>query len=187
MKWILRIGGGLLAIILLAVLTLLVMGRRADAGKMNASIEVNTSAEQLWPWLTEPEKVKQWVSWMVEIRPEGSLPYGLGAKEVWVMRDENNGGQLMEITGTITEYSPPRRLTIALSAPAGFDGDQSYDVTSAGNGRSRLDVQGSYRFHVFLARLMEPVIMPSAKKKLMGDLARLKTLAEAPQISGAAN
>jgi hypothetical protein len=103
------------------------------------------------------------------------------------MRDENNGGKLMEITGTFTEFSPPRRMMIAVSVPGAFDGDQSYDVTTAGDGRSRLEVHGRYRFHVFLARLMEPLIMPSAKKKLMGDLTRLKTLAEAPQMRGAAN
>jgi hypothetical protein len=37
---------------------------------------------------------------------------------------------------------------------------------------------GRYRYAVWLARLMEPVITPSARKKMVTDVAKLKSLIE---------
>jgi uncharacterized protein YndB with AHSA1/START domain len=179
MKWILRIGGGLLGVILLAVIVLLVMGSRSTAGSVQTSVEINASPEQVWPWLHEHDKVKQWVSWLVEVRPVGPVTSPVGSKEVWVMRDENNGGKLMEITGTCTEYVPHTRLGVAVSTPGMFDGNQAYRLIPLDGSRTRLEVTGHYTFHMWWAKLLEPLITPSAKKKLDGDLARLQTLAAA--------
>jgi hypothetical protein len=54
-----------------------------------------------------------------------------------------------------------------------------YTLTDLGNGRTRFSTDARYRNDMALARLMEPLITPSARKKFTGDLARLKTLAEA--------
>lgn len=175
MKWALRIVGGFLVVILLAVAVLFGAGYRAGAGRTHASAELNGSPDQLWPWLNEGEKLKQWVSWLVEVRgwEQGG---GVGAKRVWMMKDENNGGMLMEIEGTCTEYAPPSRLTVQLKSGSDFDGQQTYLLTDLGNGRTRLDVDSNYHFSSSLARLMEPLITALAEKKLVGDVARLKGL-----------
>jgi hypothetical protein len=70
------------------------------------------------------------------------------------MRDENNGGQIMEIHSIVVEDAPPRRV--------------------------RLDINAAYRFNMWFAKLMEPIIMPSAEKKMLRDLATLKSKVEAP-------
>lgn len=175
MKWALRIVGGLLIVILLAVAVLFIVGHRASAGRVHASAELNGSPDQLWPWLNDGEKLKQWVSWLVEVRgwEQGA---GVGAKRVWVMKDENNGGMLMEIEGTCSEYAPPSRLTVQLKSGGDFDGQQAYRLTDLGNGRTRLDVDSNYHFSSSLARLMEPLITAAAAKKMVGDTARLKSL-----------
>ncbi len=171
MKWVIRIVGGLVGVLLLGVVVLFAMGHRANAGRMNNSVEVNAPAERVWPWITEPEKLEQWVSWLVEVRGERH-------NCVWVMRDENNGGQLMEIHSTVIEDVPPRLFHAKLSAPMGFDGEATYEITDVGGGRVRLDVKSAYTFSHWFAKLMEPLIMPSAEKKMLGDLATLKSKVE---------
>ncbi|HTS28577.1 MAG TPA: SRPBCC family protein [Bryobacteraceae bacterium] len=177
MKWVVRIVGGLLLLNLLGVGVLFLMGHRAGAGRIHASAEMTGSPEQVWPWLNEGEKLKQWISWLVEVRGFDSNA-GLGKKGVWVMKDENNGGTLMEIEGTCIDYAPPSLLTLQLSSGGEFDGKQSYRLTNLGSGRTRLDADSSYHFASAFARLMEPVISAAAEKKLAGDVARLKSLVE---------
>jgi uncharacterized protein YndB with AHSA1/START domain len=171
MKWVIRILGGLAGLLLLGVVVLFAMSHRATAGKMENSIELNAPPERVWAWVTEPDKLTQWVSWLVEVR-------GPRQQCVWVMRDENNGGRLMEIHSTVVEDTPPHRFRARLSAAEGFDGDATYEISDLGSGRTRLDIQAAYTFSHWFARLMEPVIMPSAGKKMVGDLARRKSKVE---------
>lgn len=175
MKWVLRIAGGLIGVILLAMAVLYIVGHRDNAGRVHASAELNGSPEQVWPWLNEGDKLKQWVSWLVEVRGWESGA-GVGAKRVWVMKDENNGGELMEIDGRCSEYAPPSRLTVQLSSGNIFDGQQAYRLTDLGNGHTRLDVESFYHFSPWFARLMEPLITAAAEKKMVGDVTRLKAL-----------
>ena len=70
MKWVLRILGGLAGVLILGVAVLFAMSQRANAGKMRNSIELNAPAERVWAWVTEPDKLTQWVSWLVEVRGE---------------------------------------------------------------------------------------------------------------------
>jgi uncharacterized protein YndB with AHSA1/START domain len=177
MKWVGRIAGGMLVVLVLAVAVLFLMGHRSGAGSIHASAELNGSPDQVWPWLSEGEKLKQWVSWLVEVR--GSEPgMAVGAKRVMVMKDENNGGALMEIEGVCSEYAPPSRLSFQLSSGGAFDGQQAYRLTDLGNGKTRLDVDSHYHFASSLAQLMEPLITAAAEKKMVGDMARLRGLIE---------
>jgi hypothetical protein len=184
MKWVLRIVGGFLLVLVLGVAALAVVSHRAGAGRMHTSAELIGSPEQIWPWLNEGEKLKQWVSWLVEVRgwDNGGA---VGAKRVWVMKDENNGGMLMEINGVCSAYSRPTLLTVQLSVADAFDGEQSYRLTDLGNGRTRIEVNSQYRFGSSLARLMEPLITKAARKKMVGDLAHLQALVESNTISAA--
>jgi uncharacterized protein YndB with AHSA1/START domain len=173
-KWIFIIPAGLLA---LAVLTLLVLSNLPGAGKLHASIEIAAPRQKVWPWIDEGDKLKQWVSWLVDVRQE--LPRTPGSTQTWVMKDENNGGAMMSLAGRCTEYVPPSRLTIAINAPEyGFDGGQSYVLNDLGNGKTRLDIDGKYHFSQWFANLMTPLVMLSAKSKLERDIAQLKVMAE---------
>jgi len=186
MKWVLRIVAVVVAIPLVGAAVLLAMGQRSGAGRIGASTEVQAAPEQIWPWFDESAKLKQWVSWLVDVREGGNPVSGLGAKRVWVMRDENNGGMLMEIEAMYTEYTPPVRLAVHTRTADMFDGQQAYRLTDLGNGRTRVDAEGTYQFHIWFARLMEPVITPQASQKMRGDLARLKGLVE-KNVTGAAS
>ena len=93
MKWLFRIVGGLVALLTVATLVLLALGQRNGAGDIRVSTDINASPERIWPWLDDGEHAKQWVTWLVEVRSDPAAKQKpVGAKEVWVMRDENNGG-----------------------------------------------------------------------------------------------
>ena len=175
MKWAIRIAGVLFLLLLLAVSALWLIGHRARAGQFRAAAEINGSPEQVWPWLNEGEKLKQWVSWLVEVRGWNPAA-GVGARRVLVMKDENNGGMLMEIQGVCSDYAPPTRLAVKLTVDGAFQGEQTYRLTGLGNGRTRIEMDSAYRFASPLARLMEPLITAAAEKKAVADIAQLKTL-----------
>jgi uncharacterized protein YndB with AHSA1/START domain len=177
MKWALRIGGVFVALLIIAIAVLFALGHRASAGQIHVSAELNASPEQLWPWLNETDKVKQWISWLVEVRQDRPAT-GVGTKQIWVMHDSNDGGKPMEIEGIYTEYRPPTRQTVQVSAAGSFDGRETYRVENLGAGKTRLDIDGSYHYSEWWAALLEPLITPAAEKKLRGDVARLKSLVE---------
>jgi uncharacterized protein YndB with AHSA1/START domain len=179
MKWILWIGGGLIGVAVLACIVLLALGQRANAGRTSASADINAPPAQVWQWLDDPGKLKQWISWMVEVRtPNGQPASGVGARRILVMKDENNGGTLMEIAGVYTKYQPPTEMDLAMSTPGAFEGTETYKLTDLGSGRTHLEISGQYRYTVWMAQLFEPLITPAAQKKMNDDMARLKTLVE---------
>jgi uncharacterized protein YndB with AHSA1/START domain len=180
MKWILWIGGGLVGVMALACVILLVLGHRANAGRTSASADINASPAQVWQWLDEPGKLKQWISWVVEVRtPNGSAVSGVGAKRVIVMKDENNGGMPIEVEGVYTRYQPPTEMALAMSTPGAFEGAETYRLTDMGNGRTHFEADGRFRYTMWMAQLFEPLITPAAQKKMDGDVSRLKSLVEA--------
>jgi uncharacterized protein YndB with AHSA1/START domain len=180
-KWVLRIIAILVALPLLGAVVLLAMGQRSSAGHSYAATEIQAPPERIWPWLEEPGKLKQWVSWLVEVREASGGSPGVGAQRVWVMRDENNGGALMEIPFTWTEYAPPTRMTVRANMAGLFEGSDVYRLTDLGNGKTRVESDGQYRYQMWIARLMEPLITPQAEKKMRDDLSRLKDAVEKSQ------
>ena len=172
MKWVLRIGGFLLSLIILALLGLLAWGQRKDAGSFHAATEISRPPEQVWPWMREPDKLKSWVSWLVEVRPD---PSGSGA--VWVMEDKNNGGALMEIHSQPEREEAPRLLVLNTSAPGGFAGHVTYLLTPTSSG-TLIEQKSEFQFAMWMAKLFEPLITMSAEKKAKDDLAQLKARVE---------
>ena len=176
MKWIAWIPAVLAAILAVCVAGLFAAGMRADAGRIHATIEVHAPAAETWTWVEYPNKLKRWVSWLADVRSDPAAQRGAGAKAVLVIRDENNGGRPMEVESVCTEYAPPTRLSVRLSAEGEFDEDETYRLSDLGGERSRLEIESRYRYHSPLARLMEPVITSIAQKKMIGDVVRLKRL-----------
>ena len=182
MKWIIRSAVALVALVAIAVLTLVAVGHRAEAGHLHLVAEIQLPPAQLWPWLNEGDRLRQWVSWLVEVRPADPGTSGVGSKVTWVMHDRNNANMPMSIEATYEEYAPPALLTVATAVPGSFTGRQSYRLTDLGGGRTRFEVDGWYRFEDWFAALLEPVITPAAQKKLDSDVAHLKSLAESGSL-----
>jgi len=166
--------------VVLCAAGLFTAGMRANAGRVHATIEVNAPAAETWKWVEEPARLEQWESGLAEVRGEPGAPaHGEGARRLLKIRDESDGGRLVEVESVCTAYAPPRLLAVRLSAEGEFESDQTYRLTDLGGARSRVDVEWRYRYHSPLARLMEPVTTSLAQKKMTADAARLKQLVDA--------
>jgi uncharacterized protein YndB with AHSA1/START domain len=165
------------ALILAAIATLLIMGQRESASAMRAEVEIQKPAAAIWPYLTEPAKVKQWVGWVVDIQSTTPGVTGVGAKALWTMEDRNNGNQRMQMNDEVIAYEPNRLVRVRVFATGTFTGESSYELTETG-GKTRLVNAARFTFEEWFAKLLSPVIMPSAQAKAQEDLERLKGIVE---------
>src|SRR3954447_19455094 len=172
MKWIVRSLAALGAILIVCVAVLVVLGTLPGAGSFHSTKEIAKSPDRVWVYLTEADKVKKWVSWLVEVREPSPTEH------VWVMEDQNNGGKKMTIDAKIVESTPPKIRKVHTSVPETFSGDQSYELIDLGGNRTRLEIHGVYKFSNWFANLMQPLVMRSVEKKMQKDLAQLKLLVE---------
>lgn len=179
MKWLLYLGVGLVGLLVLAVVILLALGGGRGTSHLEASVEVDRPPAVVFTWITEPDRLREWVGWLVEIRPLTAQRLQPGAREIWVMEDRNNNNQRMEIETEIIEHRANEAVTARLTAAEGFTGRVVYGLTPLGADRTRLTYAADYEFHHWLAKLLNPVITRSAQQKLEEDLARLKQRAEA--------
>lgn len=170
--WLTRGSFALLGLLAVAVAVLMAMGKRSGAGEMNGSIEIARPVPVVKAWLTEPDRLKQWVSWLVEVRKVSPT------REVWVMEDRNNGNQKMEMFVDALEDTPTL-LRANVWAAGSFHGVSQWRLVDLGNNRTRLEQTASFVYDEWFARLLEPLITPAAQKKSDEDLARLKQQIEA--------
>lgn len=179
MKWLLIVLGVLVGLIALGVVILLILGQRKGGRHMEADIEINRPPAEVWTWITEPDKIKSWVSWTVEVRSVSGDPGAVGSRSIMKMDDKNNKGSRVDIATVVSAANPPHRLDLDLSVPGMFTGKSTYTLTDLGSGRTRLAISSDYDIQALYGRLLMPLIMPQARKKAVSDLAQLKSLAEA--------
>jgi len=178
MKWLKILGSVLLAVVLLPLIVLFLLGFRSDANQSHSSTTIHQRPEAIWPWLYEPDKLKAWVSWMVEARRDPPGAPVVGSQGVWVMEDRNNNNMRMEIASRVEAVEPAHRLVLQLEAKDEFRGDATYVLTDLGNGDTRLDVDNHYNLDNWFAKLMMPVVKIAARQKAESDLAHLRSLVE---------
>jgi len=179
MKPALRIGGAILGLLLIAVAGLWIASNRRDAGRMRASVEIERAPEEIWPWVTEPEQLTQWVKWLREVRPDTTSPAeGIGHRETRVIDDPRTKEPKLE-AGNVTLWEPPDQMGIHVEVPNEYEGDILYTLTDLGNGRTRVEQDGRFTFDKRFASLLEPLMTPGAMRKMFDDMKRLKEMVEA--------
>ena len=179
MQLIVRIVGALLAVLVVCALGLWIASNRRDAGRMRGSIEIERTPEEIFAWMNEPEKLKQWVGWLSDVRPDSSTPReGIGHRETWIM-DDPRMKQKVFVPGTITLWEPPNQMGVHVEAPAMFDGDVFYKLTDLGNGRTKVEQDARFHYLDRFAALLEPMVTPEAMRKMVDDMHRLKSKVEA--------
>jgi uncharacterized membrane protein len=185
MKWLLYLAAGLAALVLLAVIVLLAAGGGRGESHNVATVEIARPASVVFRWISEPERLKSWVGWMVDVRPLTPGPTGVGARQLWVMEDRNNNNQRMDIEITVTRLEIDRVLSTDLNAAEGFTGNVTYELQPIDATHTRLSYRAAYTFEHWLAKLLGPLITRSAQQKLEEDLARLKQQVEAAPADAA--
>ena len=178
MKWVKAIAALLVGIVLVAIGGLWIAGLTSNAGHYESVIEIGRPTAEVWPWITEPDKLKQWVSWLTEARKLTPEPPHPGSRTVWIMADPNMGSQPIEINSEVTSVVPNESLNMSFGASRMFSGNASYTLTSLPGGGTRLRNVGDYHYATWFARLMEPLVRPEALRKMNADLSHLKMLVE---------
>ena len=179
MKAALRIGVVVGALLVVGVAGLWIASNRRDAGRMRASVEIERAPEEIWPWITEPEQLTQWVGWLAEVKPDTTTPAeGIGHRETWVMDDPRARAKMM-VPGTVTLWEPPDHMGVHVEVPGQFSGDVLYTLTDLGDGNTRVEQDGRYTYDSRLVSLMEPLLTPGAMRKVFDDMKRLKEKVEA--------
>ena len=132
-----------------------------------ASIEIGRPAEDVFPWLVEPDRRVQWVEGLTASEQVGDDRY---------RETMEAGGRRVEVTATVTRLDRPHAVELELSG-SGITAQAASRVAEAGGGcrvTSSLDLQlgGLLRFAGGMAARQ-------AQGSLERSLARLKQLVEA--------
>lgn len=172
---------GLLGVVLLAVAVLFAMGRREGAGRNDYTLEIARPPDVVYAWISDPPKLKQWVTWLVDVRRDPPGPDGVVRREVWVMDDPNTKSR-MELETTMMRAEPPRLVEATVSVPGTFNGTVSYTLEPVGASRTRLSYRSHFSYAGWFFQLLEPLVTPEAQKKLVSDLETLRRLAEAEPV-----
>jgi carbon monoxide dehydrogenase subunit G len=140
---------------------------------MPVSIIINRPPAEVFAWLDDSDRAKQWLSGLVEIEPltTGGNRVGARARHTY-----NENGRTITMEEETLIYEPDRRVKISGKTDM-FDMTAEYRLTPAGSG-TKLDFEETLRFRNIILRLLAPLLMRGAAKRLEQQLQRLKTLVE---------
>jgi carbon monoxide dehydrogenase subunit G len=152
--------------------------------KTTYSTEIRCSAQHLWTWIEDPERNKQWLGGLEEIRPVSPGPRRAGYQAKLFLRE---GRRLSEYDETILDYDPPRRLKLQMQGGCLRGGTVTVDYRLTElEGRTRLDYECSAEMQGFL-RLFAPLFAIFGRMQVRSFFRKLKQLAEADGAALAAH
>ena len=145
--------------------------------KISYIIDINNTPENVFPWIDDPEKAKQWMTSVSGGEILNETPERIGTTFKETVQENGRG---TELYGEITGYIPNEFMSFHLSGKFNVV-DVEYRLEDI-EGRTRLTFNSDVRFKSFTRVLM--LIMGSLfKKKTMDHLKRefatLKELCEA--------
>ena len=140
---------------------------------------IDCSPEQLWPWIEEPDKQKQWMKGLLENVPTSDGPTRVGSTFRMTIQE---GRRVAEYDGEITNYDPHRHLGVRFWGEAlkGVEMAADYKLQNLGT-RTRLDYVATVDTSGagFFVRLMMPLFKLFSTMQLKSFMKTLKRLAEA--------
>lgn len=171
MGWAKQVVLVFMAIVLLLAAGLWAAGMRSGAGTNKIVVEINKPPSDVFPWILEPEKLKQWTTGLTEMTRLTPGPVAVGTKSrgVVVM------GSVTTVMNAEITALEPNRLLAAHSDAELFSEEIRYEL-SGQNGKTRLEFSAVTSYKHWFAKLLEPVITLAAQKELVEDIAKLKAL-----------
>jgi uncharacterized protein YndB with AHSA1/START domain len=137
-------------------------------------VEIERPAHEVFPYLVEAEKRRQWVHGLVESTPLDNGELGVGSRFRDVVVDH---GQRTTVEAEVERYDPYDGLTARLEA-RGFVSRVDYSLTEA-DGVTRVACTVETESTMRVARLLSPLVTRHAQRAIETSLTRLKHLLEA--------
>ncbi len=175
MQWLKRIGIGILGLFVLAFVALFIMSGGASGKAFNeVTVTIDRPAEEVFPWLVKPEKLRGWIRGYVDSVPLNgdSLRVGARTKEI-INADGERFDMEMELTGLEMNRLLAFNMTNEM-----FDQKGQYQLTEA-NGSTTVHFTAHSQFKGFFMSLVEPMFTPVAQKQYEENIAKLKEIVEA--------
>jgi uncharacterized protein YndB with AHSA1/START domain len=137
------------------------------------TIEIARPPATVFPYLTEPERLKRWVGGLTtfEAVDGESAHVGAQSRQVMIIR-----GREWKLDGELTALEPDR-LVQARMEGKGFKARTSYVLEPVESG-TLLTATVESEFSLLVARLFGSLVGREAQRKLRADLARLEALVE---------
>lgn len=168
MKLLVYLGGALLVALALAIAGLLMAGGASGRGRNTITVDIARPAAEIFPWLVETDKRKQWIGFLKSSER-------IGDQQV---RDTiEDHGRVFTLPFTVQARSAPHRLQLSAVTPY-FDMAMDHRLEETA-GRTRLTLEIDTQYKMWFAKLMSPLVTRDAQKTWEGYCADLKRLAEA--------
>jgi carbon monoxide dehydrogenase subunit G len=142
--------------------------------KVEGSVVINRSVEQVWKFLTNVDNASKWDTGIVEARQTTAGPVGLGTA-VEAVRESRGKRRIMKVE--VTEYELNKKVT--WKTDAGFaTGKMIYSFESVGGG-TRLSKSSEVELKGFF-KLLKPILRRRfSKSEIELDLGNIKRNMEA--------
>jgi len=142
--------------------------------KLTYSDTFDCTPQVLWPWLDDPEKCKQWLKGLEQVKVTSSGPKGVGTTAKLYIRE---GGKLQEYDETVLLYEPGRRFKMQMVGGClrGAAMIVDYRLTDLG-GRTRVDYECEAQTDSFFMKLMSPLFAIFGRMQIKSFFRKLKTL-----------
>jgi uncharacterized protein YndB with AHSA1/START domain len=140
--------------------------------KLTAELEIDRPTAEVWAVLGDYRRDPDWRAGVTDMSPSPAAPAEPGQTTVEQMRF---GGRSYRNGGLIETVDPGRRLTWRTTS--GVDAEGSRTVDEPAPGRCRIRLETTVRPHG-ADRLFSPVLGPLLRRRMEGDLRRLRTLVE---------
>ncbi len=141
--------------------------------KLEVTVVISRPIEQVFAFVTDPEKMSLWMSDLVEAKQTSEGPVGVGTTASAVA---NPLGRRIESTQEVVKYEPNRKFAIkSTSGPVASEDEFTFESVAGGTKVTRVTEAGLGGFF----RLAEPLAVRMLKRQFETNFANLKDLLDA--------
>ncbi len=161
--------------VLLLAGVVVVSGLLHPSSNYRAEVTIQAPPAEVYAWLTEPDKLKQWVGGLVDSKPLADQ-LEPGARSIETIEDE---GVRFEMETEAVQVVPNRLLVFRLSAKGDFSftGVSRYELSEK-QGGTLLTLEQEFEYGPFWLRAASPLMTGQVQRKLDADFRKLKSLVE---------
>jgi uncharacterized protein YndB with AHSA1/START domain len=169
-KKLIRIASGVFASLLMLAGILWFVGGYTYV--TTAEVKIAAPPQEVFAYLSEPDKIMQWLEGVTKIEPLTESGHRVGARSKVTVHE---GNETIEMQEEVIRVEPDKLTELRLTCPM-FDATSLYELTDD-QGQTlvkqtlRADYQG-------IVRIVAPLMSGAVQQKMDADFQRLKQLVE---------